>query len=487
MNHELVIGKYTLESLTNGMYTSPLDMYREYIQNAVDSFDDAIANGLEIPEKLSINIQIDPQVRTVIIRDNGCGICSEKAISTLIDIGNSNKNRYISRGFRGIGRLAGLSYCDKLTFRTSVKGEESASIIEFNAALLRDLLLPGAKDSISIEDVISRIVTTRTEKETVNRRYFEVVLDGVWEAAGLMDIENVRDYLLQHAPLQYASEFKWGRTITEKIRLLGYNIPQYKILLNGTDLFKPYRDSFISDRVKRNADMIRDVDVRAIYRGDTLSAVLWYAKTNFYGTIIENSIKGLRVRQGNILIGDKGSCNHLFKEERFNGWMIGELHVVDKEIIANSRRDGFEKNTAYFELAEMLKEWAFEISKDIRHISYERSLSSPKKVIAEAEKLEDIGDVNDLFTEDTGFTDDFGEGTFIDESESDELAETDYISKLGFFLNQQKKQTKYTALNLNSRLTMEQRKVLERVFDLITQEYDKKTAEKFVDTISRRF
>lgn len=35
MNQEFVIGKYTLESLTSGMYASPLDLYREYIQNAV--------------------------------------------------------------------------------------------------------------------------------------------------------------------------------------------------------------------------------------------------------------------------------------------------------------------------------------------------------------------------------------------------------------------------------------------------------------------
>ena len=167
--------------------------------------------------------------------------------------------------------------------------------------------------------------------------------------------------------------------------------------------------------------------------------------------------------------------------------MIGELHIIDNEIIANSRRDGFEKNTAYYELDEMLREWALGVSKDIRHISYERSLSSPRKVVAEAERLEDLGDVNDLFTEDLGFTDDISEVSFLDESESDELAETDYIAKLGQFLNQQKKQTKYTALNLNSRLTMEQRKVLERVFDLITQEYEKKTAERFVDTISRKF
>ncbi len=303
----------------------------------------------------------------------------------------------------------------------------------------------------------------------------------------MKNIDNVRDYLLQHAPLQFASEFKWGRTISEKMRLLGYTIPQYRIQLNGESLYKPYRDTFISDRVKRSVDMVKDVNVQVFMRDKVLSAVLWYAKTNFFGTIIDNSVKGLRIRQGNILVGDKGSCNHLFKEERFNGWMIGELHVVDKDIIANSRRDGFEKSSAYYELADMLREWALGISKDIRHISYERSLSSPKKAVAEAENLEDLGDVNDLFTEDLGFTDELGEGSFLNESESDELAETDYIAKLGLFINQQKKQTKYTALNLNSRLTMEQRKVLERVFDLITQEYDKKLAERFVDTISRKF
>ena len=161
--------------------------------------------------------------------------------------------------------------------------------------------------------------------------------------------------------------------------------------------------------------------------------------------------------------------------------------TISKDIIANSRRDGFEKNSAYYELSEMLREWTFGISKDIRHISYERSLTSPKKAVAEAETIEDIGDVNDLLSEDMSFTDDLGESSYMDESESEELAETDYITKLGLFLNQQKKQTKYTALNLNSRLTMEQRKVLERVFDLISQEYDKKTSESFVDTISRKF
>ena len=50
-----------------------------------------------------------------------------------------------------------------------------------------------------------------------------------------------------------------------------------------------------------------------------------------------------------------------------------------------------------------------------------------------------------------------------------------------------KTQTKYIALNINGKLTMEQRRILERVFDLITQEYDKKTAEDYFNTISTKF
>ena len=112
MNHELVIGKYTLESLTNGMYASPLDLYREYIQNAVDSIDAAIAEKLERPEYFEIAINLDHEKNMLSIFDNGRGLCKKQAISTLIDIGNSNKHRTQNRGFRGIGRLAGLGYCD---------------------------------------------------------------------------------------------------------------------------------------------------------------------------------------------------------------------------------------------------------------------------------------------------------------------------------------------------------------------------------------
>lgn len=313
-------------------------------------------------------------------------------------------------------------------------------------------------DNISVSDVMNQIITIDEADEKTKRHYFEVKMIGVTCNAGLLNEELVRDYLIQHSPLPFSKQFKWQSPIQEKVRIAGYTIPNYCICLNGQELFKPYTDNFVSDRVKKITDSIRDIHVRPFYREGVLSAILWYAHTAFYGTVNDNAIKGIRIRQGNILIGDKSTCNACFKEERFNGWVIGELHVLDPELIANSRRDDFEKNEAYYALIDAFKEWALSVSKDIRRISYERSLSREKQAVVEAQSFDDI---NDLCSEDFGYAEDNTESDYLDISESEMVAERDYMDKLSFLLNQKKTQTKYRALNINSTLTMEQRKVLE--------------------------
>jgi hypothetical protein len=106
-----VIGKHTFETLTTGMYSDPLDCLREYVQNSVDSLEESgrLAEG-------RIDFAIDAAAKSVVIRDDGLGIPVSAAAATLLDIGRSEKpersNR--SRGFRGIGRLGGLAYCERL-------------------------------------------------------------------------------------------------------------------------------------------------------------------------------------------------------------------------------------------------------------------------------------------------------------------------------------------------------------------------------------
>lgn len=484
MDHEILIGKYTLESLTNGMYASPMDLYREYIQNAVDSFDEAIHSGIEKESSLRISITIDEEGRNLLISDNGCGIICDKAMPTLIDIGNSSKVRSYTRGFRGIGRLAGLGYCDQLVFSTSAIGEDKRTIVEFDAKMLRNLMLSNDQKNISVADVMRRIITSSVQYEKPERHYFEVMLKGVTSVDGLLSSEKVEKYLTQNAPIPFDKSFTWRSTILEKLRLAGCDVSSYRILLNGKELYKPYRDTFESDRAKKTLDSIQDINIERYLIDGKLCAVLWFAKTNYNGTVNDPAIKGIRIRQGNILIGDRMTCNSFFKEERFNGWLIGELHVLDPNLIANSRRDGFEKNETFYSLAGSLKEWASSISKEIRKISYERSLSKERKAIIDADEIDDV---NELCFEDLSFAEEITESDYIDESDSDSLAHSDYFEKLYLLLDKKRAQTKYTALNINQKLSMEQRKVLERVFDLIQAEYCEDEAKRFIELIASKY
>ncbi len=488
MTHSFIVGKYTLESLTNGMYSSPLDLYREYIQNAVDSIDEAVRSGLMEKDTARIDISIDTSSCTISIRDNGCGIGASDAARLLVDIGNSKKSRATSRGFRGIGRLAGLGYCDSLCFVTSSIGESTKSTIAFDAKQLKQLLIPGTNDDESIYDVIDTVVSKQTAPEKANAHYFEVILSGVSLQNELTAYISLKNYLTQNIPLPFHPEFHWGRTILSKLEINGYKVPEYNVFLHhdghSEQLFKPYRDIIVSDRVKKLDDNIHDIQIKVLGSKDSPLAILWYASTNFYGTIIDANTKGLRIRQGNILIGNNSTCAQFFKEERFNGWVIGEIHIVNDGLIANSRRDNFEQNDSYFLLSDEIKECAAQITRELRRLSYDRSLSTEKKAVVEAAIADDI---NGLSVEDMNFACDSDEFTLMNISDGDLEVEADFADTLSMILGRKNRQTKYTAININSKLTVEQRRVLEHVFDIICNEYGEETSRAFIDTIVSKF
>ena len=59
MDENIQIGKYTLESLTTGMYSDPKIIYREYIQNSVDALEMAVQSNLIEPQSMRIDIIVD--------------------------------------------------------------------------------------------------------------------------------------------------------------------------------------------------------------------------------------------------------------------------------------------------------------------------------------------------------------------------------------------------------------------------------------------
>lgn len=479
---EIIIGKHTLESLTSGMYSDPYVVFREYIQNAVDSIDEAIKQAIVTKGAERIDIHIIPAEKQIIIEDNGIGISVNNAEKTLISIGNSKKRSDKSRGFRGIGRLSALSYCSKLIFETCALEEKIGTRIEIDALKLATLLSETTDDDISVIEVIQKVYQFETYSETNQSHYFRVIMKDVDEASGLLSIADVEEYLTQNIPVPYHPDFTWGKEINKRLRAEKHYEPIYNIYLTFGNItkpvYKPYRDEFLVDKSKNIYDKINDISIIKIQQLDgTISAVGWIAKTNYLGSICDKTIKGIRIRKGNILIGDSQTMNTIFKDARFNGWSIGELFAIDPKLIPNARRDNFEKNPTYFLLYEQLMTIASGIVKDIRNAS----LSRNKELSKAMEKAETIKELtNDAL--DNGVS--LSQKQQIRQqlySTKESIATTasnnsfDIVNKeiafdeLDLLIGNLNGATAYKALNVASNLSKSERKTLEKVFDVLTK------------------
>lgn len=390
---EISIGKFTLESLTTGMYNEPESCYREYIQNAVDSLDMAVDQNIIDSGEGRIEIIVDDEHQVISVKDNGTGIRSEQARKTLLDIGNSTKLHSVNRGFRGIGRLGGLSYCKQLSFCTTAMGEGIKTIITFDCDKLKQLLIPGQDDDHTLQSVIEAVTTVEYMDEQEVAHYFIVKMDGVDDIASLLDIDVVKDYISQVAPLPYRKQFYWASEIKKEMEQKNLTIAEYPVFIGKSfeglgQLFKPYKITLeVSSRAGVSKDEMFGISFFDVTdKSGNALAYGWYADSDFSGTLADDRLSGIRVRLGNILIGTAKTLSPYFKESRFNGWVSGELYVVSDMLIPNARRDDFERNEAFAEFETGVRlTVGTEVSDKIRAASKARN-NPAQKTIKKAEK-----------------------------------------------------------------------------------------------------
>ncbi len=234
------IGKHAIETLTVGMYEDPRAVYREYVQNSVDQIDKAKRhNRFEADHKFSIHITIDKNKRSIEIHDNATGIESKKSLEILKHIAESEKDSKKDRGFRGIGRLGGLAYCDELIFETSFEGEEQKSIVRWNALKLKKLIRDKSNKQEAGE-LIDEITTYDVEKEESKEYFFKVTMNNVSNLE-LLNVHNIREYLEMVAPVSYSNSLLFGKKIYNYLESKGIpHVSEYDIYVNSDQIFKPY-------------------------------------------------------------------------------------------------------------------------------------------------------------------------------------------------------------------------------------------------------
>ncbi|HEX8486761.1 ATP-binding protein [Sphingomonas sp.] len=374
---KIVIGKDILELVSSSMYVDPMTVYREYVQNAADAVDLARTDGL-IPadEPGVVAIAFETPSRTVRIRDNGAGVPWDRFVRTLTGLGGSAKRGTQARGFRGVGRLAGLGYAQELVFRSRVAGEGEVSELRWDCRRLK-ALLRSTEFSGGVADLIAQVVTVaRIPADDEPERFFEVELRGIVRLRSdrLMTPAAVAEYLSQVAPVPFSPDFSFGTEISSAMRA-AMQPANLHIHVNGTEtpLYRPHRDTFDAGGGRMLA--YEGVEIRQVPDMDGAPAALaWVLHHPYEGAIpVANLVKGLRLRSGDVQVGGGAVLEELFAEQRFNAWSVGEVHVLDRRIVPNGRRDDFEQNAHLNNLINQLAPLAREISRRCRSNSIRRN------------------------------------------------------------------------------------------------------------------
>lgn len=399
---EPVAGKFLLEILTKGMYSNPMHIYREYIQNATDAIDAAVKAGLIQMPQAVIHITVNAGKRSIIIRDNGTGIPGDVAMTRLLNVGASDKDGIAERGFRGIGRLGGLAYADEVQFITSATGESTKTVMICNCVRMQELLQKNNTETSDVMETFRAISRFETQPENADEHYFEVRLYGVAEDSGLLSEDAVKKYLAETAPVDFnGQEFIQAGKLRDFFKEKGHPITSYKILWGTRKLpiYKLYSRYLTTGKQERtkNKDGVRDVEfIYGKSENDVPLFIGWIAVTDFSGTISDEAVQGIRFRKGNILVGDNTTFARFFpttgqEGQRANRMFAGEIHVLHPGITPNSQRDDFESSPAYTEMKGLLEKWAGQINQKYRRGTSKANSAVRKleQIISEQKKLEE--------------------------------------------------------------------------------------------------
>lgn len=376
MTEQVIVGKDVLELLAGAMYADPLTIFREYVQNAADAIDIGRSQGLDPAGGFGVAITLDRATRTIRVHDNGASLAADDFVSRLTAVGASQKRGTALRGFRGVGRLCGLGYCQELFFRGRAEGDSRVTELRWDGRKLRDLLRdPDFTGDLG--SLIRRAVEIRKlPAEGQPPRFFEVEMRKVARLRGdlLLNNENVRSYLSQVAPVPFDPKFSLGKKVAAHLRERGVREPII-VRLSGDEapIYHRARDNI--EFGEKRKDVVQSVEFLEFLGQDgDVEAFGWVLDHAYLGAVPRRlGLGGIRLRTGNIQVGDEHILAHLYPEPRFASWAIGDIHIESKAVLPNARRDEFEASVAYSYLQDEFTILLKRIAQTIRDRSLVRN------------------------------------------------------------------------------------------------------------------
>lgn len=360
------------------IYADAKTIFREYVQNAYDSINNAVEQGLLEPRDATILIGIDERERVITIKDNGTGIRTAEAAQTLLSVAGSKKNGNDQAGQFGIGRLVGGGYCERLRFQTSARGESVKTVVEIDTAKAWQLVKEDPTDRLATE-VFDLCTACTEEQENEDEHYFEVTLIDVQvdKDPELLDCLKVTDFLREVAPVEFEGPFLNGplyksTRASAELKEKFDGLKTVRLFVNDTQVKKPY-GTRIDGSPKKGDERDKILHVEYFKIDDTEYGELgwgWYALTKFSTQIADTDTKRcIRLRKHNIQIGDRDTLNPLWSETRGNSYFYGEFFATHEKLTPNVERSGLVLNPVTNRLNILLKEQFKKLLKLVRKAS----------------------------------------------------------------------------------------------------------------------
>jgi molecular chaperone HtpG len=377
---ETDVGKQLLETLTDALYSEPVVIFREYVQNAVDSF---IANDIKKAKgNNKVNIDINRKTESIKIKDNGEAVPFAKFQDTMVSISKSGKDES-QIGFRGIGRLSGMPFCEELIFRNKHTDSDKVQICKIEGVKYKKIL-NDENNHDNFEKVMLDI-TEFSQLDSMEDSFFEVELKKIGNELincifqkqckhGHSDIEmessNIpTEYFLSKLsnllPLPYKPDFTYRDKIHENYKKIfpDDDLKNYEfvIILNGEQLYKGYT----------NKDILADMffipfNLKNKKNAEINIGFVWLTFSYVFKSI--GSSYGINVRSKNMLLrgdsvlADEASLSPLATTTRsqyLNALVCVEgeflIKVLDRNILSdNSKRDWFKTNEYSLQLRDKI-------------------------------------------------------------------------------------------------------------------------------------
>ena len=402
------VGAGILSIITESLYDNPIVVFREYVQNSVDSIFKS-----SNPEKRKIKIWFDGQ--NLFFLDNGLGIKPDSFYNEMVSIGASTKEKQKNLGYKGIGRLSGVPYCKKLSFINYVnfKNDQLQSYT-IDGELYNSIKNEQGHEQMSFSELMHQIgkyeeniepsklyksyesVNNYTQILNETNSGFLVILQDI--STVLCRTINGKDFFLR---LQWLLPVDFDKSLYEG---------NYKELFadfkdNNSDFPCPIRSCSISYNNKPifrpiNEEMLRDY----VCKCDFKYATGFHSFNNDKIAIDRNNpFTGIRIYMDNMLLCDENELlnsldNYGILAHTSNGQLqsvrgIGAMiYITDKiSISANARRTFIEVTDR--DSIDFLKLLA-EFINNVYEARYALSnyASAKKKIGSNLESLSDLRD-----------------------------------------------------------------------------------------------